>query len=95
MTTSKVNVANFKAHVSTYLGRVQAGETVTVCRRNVPIAELRPVAEPAPKKRVFRNLHPGWQIPDSFFDPLPDEILDAFERRDPNDPSRDLMESDP
>jgi len=94
MTNSKVNVADFKAHVSTYLRRVAAGETVIVCRRNVPVAELRPVEQPAPNKRVFRDLYPGWEIPDSFFEPLPDDILDAFEGRDPNDPLRESMEPD-
>ncbi len=94
MTTSNVNVADFKARVSTYLRRVQAGETLTVCRRNVPVAELRPITKPAVKKRVFRNLHPGWVIPDSFFDPLPDDILDVMEGRvvREDDPLRVFME---
>jgi prevent-host-death family protein len=40
----KANVHEIKAHLSAYLKRVEAGDTVTVCRRNVPIAELRPLA---------------------------------------------------
>ncbi len=83
VTMSRVNVAHIKARLSGYLRRVKAGETIVVCERGVPVAELRPIAEStAPRKRVFRNLHPDWEIPDSFFEPLPEELLAAFEGRD-------------
>jgi antitoxin (DNA-binding transcriptional repressor) of toxin-antitoxin stability system len=35
------NVAEFKKHLSSYLELVESGETVEICRRNVPIAEVR------------------------------------------------------
>ena len=43
------NVAEFKKHLSSYLELAESGETVEICRRNVPIAELRG------KKQVVEN----------------------------------------
>lgn len=80
----RVNIHEIKARLSRYLEQVMAGETVVICRRNVPIAELRPIALPRSDKRPI-GLHEGqFTVPDSFFDPLPDELLDAFEGRGPN-----------
>ena len=47
----RVNVAEAKAHLSRYLESVERGETVVLCRRNVPIAEIRalPRRPPAPR----------------------------------------------
>ena len=48
-----MNVADAKARLSTYLNRVQSGETIIICRRNVPIAELRPIRErPAVRRPI-------------------------------------------
>ena len=74
----KVNISDAKAHFSRHLERVERGETVLVCRRNVPIAELRPVPKrPAQPRPV--GIDRGMVIPDSFFEPLPDDLVDAFE----------------
>lgn len=73
-----INIAEAKAHFSRYIETVEKGETVTVCRRNVPVAEIRPLP------RVLRNKRPvgidrGMEVPASFFDPLPSDLLAAFE----------------
>lgn len=77
----RLNVQEAKTHLSRYLDRVEEGETLILCRRNVPIAEIRPI-----RKRTRRPRTPGLfkgqiVIPPSFFDPLPDEDLDAWEGR--------------
>ncbi len=74
----RINIAEAKAHFSRYIESVERGETVTVCRRNVPVAEIRPLP------RQLRNERPvgidrGMKVPASFFEPLPDDLLDAFE----------------
>ena len=74
----RVNLAEAKARLSEYLDRVERGETVTLCRRNVPVAEIRPLPTPLTAPRPI-GTDPGLVIPDSFFDPLPDDLLDAFE----------------
>ena len=74
----KINIAEARAHFSRYIESVERGETVTVCRRNVPVAEIRPLPQP------LRDLRPvgidrGMEVPASFFEPLPDDLLAAFE----------------
>ena len=41
----KINIHEAKTHLSRYLRRVKAGETILLCERNVPIAELTPLTE--------------------------------------------------
>ena len=79
---NRINVAEAKARLSHYLNKVGEGETVLICRRNVPIAELRPIRAPLRQPRPV-GIDRGMTIPDSFFDPLPDDLLDAFEGRGP------------
>jgi len=75
---TKVNVAEAKAQLSSLLDRAQSGETVIVCRRNVPVAELRPV--PLERTAPCRiGIDRGMKIPDSLFEPLPVELIEAFE----------------
>ena len=73
----KANIAEAKARLSSYLECVERGETVVLCRRNVPIAEIRPLPKPPAKQRPT-GIDRGMKVPDSFFEPLPDEILRAF-----------------
>ena len=77
-TMLKVNIADAKTHLSRYLDLVERGETVVVCRRNVPIAEFRPVAKVHTEPRPI-GIDRGMEVPPRFFEPLPDGLLDAFE----------------
>lgn len=55
MTT--INIHEAKTHLSRYARRVKAGETIILCDRNKPFAEIRPlpVEEPS-KKRILGQL---------------------------------------
>ena len=74
----RINIAEAKTHLSHYLQSVEKGEVVVLCRRNIPIAEIRPIprlpAEPRPV-----GIDRGMTVPPSFFEPLPADLLDAFE----------------
>ncbi|MDE0453341.1 MAG: type II toxin-antitoxin system prevent-host-death family antitoxin [Gammaproteobacteria bacterium] len=74
----RVNISEAKAHLSRYLKRVEGGESVTLCRRNVPIAEIRPLPHPQREERPV-GIDRGMTVSASFMDPLPDEMLDEFE----------------
>ena len=76
----RVDVAEAQARLSHWLAKASKGETVIICRRNVPIAELRPIRTPLRHPRSL-GIDRGMEIPDSFFEPLPDDLLDAFEGR--------------
>ncbi len=78
MTMIQINIADAKAHLSEYLDRVQAGETVVICNRNVPIAELRRLPERPPARRKFGGYKGRIKIHPGFFAPLADDELDAW-----------------
>lgn len=74
---NRVNIADARAHLSRYLAQVEAGETITLCRRNVPVAEIRPIRSTPGELRPV-GIDQGMVVPDSFFEPLPEEVLSAF-----------------
>ena len=74
----RVNLADAKSRLSEYLKSVERGEIVILCRRNVPVAEIRPLPRPLTEPRPI-GTDPDLVIPDSFFEPLPEDVLDAFE----------------
>jgi len=76
----KVNLSQAKTQLSALVVRVAEGETVVICRRNVPAAELRPVPKPRRTRRPI-GLVKGFTVPSSFFEPLPEDLLAAFEGR--------------
>ena len=71
---TKLNVHEAKTHLSRYLEKVESGETLIICRYNVPIAEVRPIKPKAKKPRVF-GLHDGFGVSPKFFEPLPEDEL--------------------
>ena len=77
----QLNVHEAKAHLSRYLARVEAGETVVLCRRNKPVAEIRRIPRKRVESRPFGLYKDTFTVPPAFFEPLPEEILAAFEGR--------------
>lgn len=77
MTMKMVNIAEVKAKLSEYLDAVADGETVIICNRNQPVAELRAVPKKRTEPRPIGGAK-GIEIPPSFYDPMPDEWLDEF-----------------
>ena len=72
-----VNVHEAKTQLSRLLAQVEAGEDVVIARRGEPVARLvacKPVGKREPDLLKGRIV-----IPDSFFDPLPEEELAAWE----------------
>lgn len=79
MTTTRLNMHEAKTHLSEHIARLKPGDRIILCRRNFPVAEIRPIEEPEHEPRPF-GLGKGLvEIPESFFDPLPEEMLDLFE----------------
>lgn len=79
----RLNVHEAKTHLSRYLARLAEGELILLCKRNVPIAEIRPVRQPRTERRPVGLAKGQLEVPPAFFEPLPDEILDAFEGKEP------------
>ena len=74
----KVNVHEAKTNLSRLLAQVEAGEEVTIARNGKPVARL--VAWRRRGKRQFGVWKGRVALDDSFFDPLPEEELAAWEK---------------
>ena len=75
----KLNINEIKAQFSKYVDLVEGGETVVICKRNLPVAEIRSIHKPIPKKPVLGSAKNTFVIPPEFYQPLPDDVLGAFE----------------
>ena len=98
MVMVKVNIAEAKAKLSEYVDRALNGEQVLICRHNRPVAELRAVDEMRVEPRPLGPIsgQPTFEVPPSFFDPMPDDELDRWEgggvfEWSPPDPRRDAV----
>lgn len=78
MTMFKVNIHEAKANLSKYIQVAARGETVVICHRNLPVAELRGLPHPPKKSRPIGLARGEMKISARFFEPLPAEILTAF-----------------
>lgn len=76
--TITVNIHEAKTHLSRLLARVREGEEVVIAKAGVPVARLVPVTQ-RPARRVPGSAAGLIEIMPDFDDPLPDEVLDAFE----------------
>ena len=74
-----VNVHQAKTQLSRLLARVEAGEEVVIARRGEPVARL--VACKPRSKRQPDVLKGKVVIPESFFEPLPEAELRAWEEK--------------
>jgi antitoxin (DNA-binding transcriptional repressor) of toxin-antitoxin stability system len=77
----KVNVHAAKTRLSVYLRAIKRGERVVICNRNHPVAELRAVAAEQTKARKIGWAKNKFKLKKSFFQPLPDDVLKAFEAK--------------
>ena len=89
LSMTKANIHAIKAQLSKYIGMVEGGETVVVCKRNIPVAEIRPIAR---KKKRIPKL--GWaegrgKILPSFDDPMSAKEIRLWEEGHEHDPLRD------
>ena len=75
--TVVVNVHEAKTQLSRLLAQVEAGEDIVIARRGEPVARL--VLCKAHARRQPDVLRGKIVIPDSFFDPLSEEELAAWE----------------
>jgi antitoxin (DNA-binding transcriptional repressor) of toxin-antitoxin stability system len=77
----RLNIHEAKTHLSRYLARLREGDSIVLCKRNEPIAEIRALPKPRKKPRPIGLAKGKIKIPPSFFEPLPADIQAAFEGR--------------
>lgn len=74
---TNVGVHEAKTNLSMLLRRVAAGEEIVITRSGEPVAKLVPVRLPV--KGRFGTDAGRFEVPEDFNEPLPDELLEAFE----------------
>lgn len=76
----KATIEEVETEPAEYLHRVMDGETILVYKGKRAVVEIRPVTETDQLRPV--GLAEGeFVVPDDFDDPLPDDLIDAFEGR--------------
>lgn len=74
-----VNIHDAKTHLSRILSRVEGGEEIVISKAGRPVARIIPLKEKK-KKRVPGTAKGRITIMKDFFGPLPEDILDEFEK---------------
>lgn len=73
-----VNVHAAKTNLSRLIEQALRGEEVVIARADKPVVRLVPIDAPMPRRR-FGSLKGQLEVPDSFFDPLPEDELKLWE----------------
>ena len=77
-----INIHAAKTHLSRLVDEAAAGDEIILARAGKPVARLLPLAQPpAARHRVLGRLAGQVTIPADFDEPLPDDVLEAFEGR--------------
>ncbi|MCA1672394.1 MAG: type II toxin-antitoxin system Phd/YefM family antitoxin [Actinobacteria bacterium] len=75
----KLNVHEAKTHLSGYLANLKQGETIVLCKRNRPTAEIRQIPALSDAPRPIGLAKVIFEVPASFFEPLPRSIIEDFD----------------
>jgi prevent-host-death family protein len=80
----KLNLNEVKTQFSKYIDLVESGQTVVVCKRNIPVAEIRPIEKSKKKTPELGWAEGAFNLP-ADFNELPEEDLIKWQG-DENDP---------
>jgi prevent-host-death family protein len=74
----KVTIHAAKTTLSKLIELAQAGEEVVIARGDTPVARLVPISTRLPERRPG-TLRGIVEITDAFFEPLPDDEIEAWD----------------
>jgi prevent-host-death family protein len=74
---AEIGVHRAKTDFSKLLRRVMSGEEIVITRGGDPVAKLVPIR--GKKTRILGTDIGVFDLPDDFDEPLPDDVLAAFE----------------
>ena len=77
-----VNIHQAKTNLSRLLSRVELGEEIVISNRGIPVAKLVPFCTSSNRKASLGIDRGRFIVPEDFNNPLPEEILSAFEGRE-------------
>jgi antitoxin (DNA-binding transcriptional repressor) of toxin-antitoxin stability system len=79
----RLNINEAKTHLSRYLPRLAKGETIVLCKRNVPIAEIRALPVSRDARRPIGLARGTARLLPAFFEPLPPNLEAVFNAEGP------------
>ncbi|MBE9092661.1 MULTISPECIES: type II toxin-antitoxin system Phd/YefM family antitoxin [Microcoleaceae] len=74
-----VNIHQAKTNLSRLLSRVELGEEIIISNEGIPVAKLVPFRTSSNRRSCLGQDRGRFVLPENFNDPLPKEILTAFE----------------
>lgn len=75
----RINIHEAKARLSEYLAHLGDDEVIVICKRNTPVAEIRRLRSRPERRRPIGKAAGRFTVPASFFEPLPDDVVQSFE----------------
>lgn len=79
MATTVLNMLDAKTHLSRHIAGLKPGDRIILCRRNRPVAEIRPISDRPSEPRPFGLGRGLAEVTDAFSEPLPEDLLDEFD----------------
>ena len=73
-----LNIHEAKTHLSKYLAQLKRGQVIILCKRHVPVAELRALTA-CPTRKHLGKAKGKFMVTSDFFRPLTEDLLSAFE----------------
>lgn len=77
----QLNMHEAKAHLSRYLTKLKAGESIILCKRNHPVAQITRLSEVATGCRPIGLAKQTFSVQAALFKPLPEELLETSKGR--------------
>jgi prevent-host-death family protein len=81
MRMTRLTIDELKRDPTRFVRHIETGESVLLTRDGKPIAAVKPIAGQAGALRPFGLCAGQFTVPDSFDEPLPDDVLRDFEGR--------------
>lgn len=78
-----VNVHQAKTNLSRLLARVELGEEIIISNRGTPVAKLVPFHNAFKRQDSLGRDQGRFTVPEDFNEPLPEDLLSAFEGQEP------------
>jgi prevent-host-death family protein len=84
----KLNLHEVKDQFSKYIEMVESGETIVVCKRNIPVAEIRPIEKKEKRIPILGSGASRGKTLKAFQEAMTEAELRLWENGDERDPLR-------
>jgi len=82
----KLNLHEVKDQFSKYIEMVESGQTIVVCKRNIPVAEIRPIEKTEKRVPILGSAAGSGKVSKSLREPMTEAELRLWEQGDKDDP---------